>query len=76
MSKEPTAEERNLWLEFFRFMNPIATEFNAKYWPVLTIPKAELASARAAYIGTFCCVFEILRSRPKQYRWIPSGHRS
>jgi hypothetical protein len=61
MSKVLTDEERDLWGKYFRWVCPVANEFNDKYWPVMTMTKPELQLERARYIGVFCYGFQALR---------------
>jgi hypothetical protein len=56
-----TKQEAVLWTEYFCTIDPIAHEFNAKHWPVMTLSKVDLDLERARYIGAFCYVYDRLR---------------
>jgi hypothetical protein len=61
MPKVLADEERDLWSRYFRWIYPVANEFNSKYWPVMTMIKPELQLERARYIGTCVYAYQALR---------------
>jgi hypothetical protein len=58
LPKVLTDEERRLWGRFFRWVTPVASEYNQKTWPI----DASTPIDTAQYIGTFCYGYQALRS--------------